>query len=74
MFRQWQPYCGAYVHLKDGDGSLGNRSLWQGSSNFERVLTTIVECNYQGAMILESNYTQQEDLQADLDKLRERME
>lgn len=74
VFRQWQPYCGDYLHLKDGDGSLGNRSLWQGSGNFERVFTAITESRYQGAMILESNYAKQEDLQADLNKIRLRME
>lgn len=73
IFRYWQHYCGAYIHLKDGDSSLGNRLLWAGNSGFERVFAEILSSNYEGDMILESNYADREALQNDLTAVRNRL-
>lgn len=73
IFRHWKPYCGAYIHLKDGDGSLGNRCLWAGTSGFERIFAEVLSSDYEGTMILESNYENAETLRADLGALRARL-
>lgn len=73
IFVKWQPFCGNFIHLKDGDGALGNKTLWQGTGDFERVLSTVIASGYEGAMILESNYENAETLRADLGALRARL-
>jgi len=70
IFLAWQSLCGTYVHLKDGDGALGNRTLGKGRSDFDRILSVLLRCEYTGAMILESNYTDQETLEADISLLQ----
>ena len=74
IFVKWRTYCGDYLHFKDGiTPELGNRPLWQGTSSFEETFSTVLKSGYSGAMILESNYADEAELEKDLKKIRKRL-
>ena len=74
IFQKWQGYCGSFLHLKDGiTPSLGDRALWQGNSNFERIFSIIRNSGFTGDLILESNYVDEAQLKADVEKVRKRL-
>ena len=74
VFLKWKDFCGDYIHLKDGDApALGNKTLWNGTSGFERVFSAVLSSGYSGGMILESNYRNEDELMADTKRVGDRL-
>lgn len=74
VFLKWKDFCGDYIHLKDGDApALGNKTLWNGTSGFERVFSAVLSSGYSGGMILESNYRNEDELMTDTRRVRDRL-
>ena len=74
IYHRWQAHCGDFIHLKDGDvPDLGNRRLWQGTSGFEAIFSAVLDGDYAGEMILESNYADEESLRGDVEAVRRRL-
>lgn len=74
IFLKWKDLCGDYIHLKDGDTpALGNKTLWNGTSGFERVFSAVLSSGYSGGMILESNYRNEDELMTDTRRVRDRL-
>lgn len=47
---------GDFLHIKDGNGGMGNRYLGEGSSNVQKCMEVLKRKNYDGIIILENNY------------------
>ena len=72
VFIRWQEYCGPYIHVKDGiRPGLGDRTLGKGDSDFRKTLAAVRKSVYDGDLILESNYDDEETLKGDIELLRQ---